>query len=596
LNAFNAPQLLHFRSLSMDHLLSDIYRHMSARRRVQLLLVLLLMLIGALAEMFTLGAVVPFLGLLVNPDLLDKPSMWTSLLSPIASALGGSKLLAASALFVVFAVIAAGLRLILSWTSLRFVFAVGADFGREIYRRTLLQPYSYHVQRNSSQTLASIDKVTGLVMGIMSPAMQMMIACVMVIALLAGMLWVDYRTSLIAALVFGSMYGGISAWSKQKLKKNSQIISDNGTQKIKAVQEGLGGIRDVIIDGTHDIYVAHFATADRSQRLAQANNAVLSSAPKYVVESAGMVLIVALAYYLSAQHGAAQSIPVLGALAIGAQRLLPYMQTIYNGLASIRGNSVAARDALDLLGLSIPPVGGQESLAIARASKSPLLTLQGIQFGYPGVEKLTLKSVDLDIWPGQKIGFVGQTGSGKSTLIDLTMGLLSPSKGQLIACGHPIDSTNIRAWQRKIAHVPQAIFLSDSSIAENIALGTPKAEIDEVRLWQSIEQAQLADFVKNLQHGVNTRVGERGVQLSGGQRQRIGIARALYKQADVLILDEATSALDGETEMKVMNAIYALRPDLVVLMIAHRLSTLEKCDRIYEVKDGTLIERATGKA
>lgn len=574
----------------MTQLLRDIYKHMGARRRLQLYLVLVLMLAGALAEMFTLGAVVPFLGLLVNPELLDQPSVWSELLSPAANHFGVSKLIVASVVFVVFAALAAVLRLVLSWSSLRFVFAVGADFGRQIYARTLLQPYSYHVQRNSSQTLASIDKVTGLVMGIMSPAMQMFIACMMVLALLSAMLWVDYTTSLVAAVLFGSMYASISAWSKHKLKDNSRTIADNGTQKIKAVQEGLGAIRDVIIDGSHDLYVDHFATADRAQRLAQANNAVLASAPKYLVESAGMIMIVALAYVLSTRHGAAQAIPVLGALAIGAQRLLPYMQTIYNGLASIRGNAASARDALDLLELPVPDGASAAVPTIQKPHPSQALELRGIRYRYPGTDRPTLDGVNLRIHTGERVGFVGQTGSGKSTLIDLIMGLLPPESGQFLAYGVPLDEVGIRSWQRKIAHVPQAIFLSDSTIAENIAIGVPPSQIDQPRLQQALEMAQLTDFVSDLPAGLQTRVGERGVQLSGGQRQRIGIARALYKQADVLVLDEATSALDGDTEAKVMAAIYALRPELVVLMIAHRLSTLSGCHRIYEMKGGQLSE------
>jgi ABC-type multidrug transport system fused ATPase/permease subunit len=574
----------------MTQLLREIYTHMGLRRRLQLYLVLVLMLAGALAEMFTLGAVVPFLGLLVNPGLLDQPSIWSDMLSPAATYFGVSKLIVASVVFVAFAALAAILRLLLSWSSLRFVFAVGADFGRQIYARTLLQPYSYHVQRNSSQTLASIDKVTGLVMGIMSPAMQMFIACMMVTALLSAMLWVDYSTSLVAAGLFGSMYAGISAWSKHKLKDNSRIIADNGTQKIKAVQEGLGAIRDVIIDGSHDLYVDHFASADRAQRLAQANNAVLASAPKYLVESAGMIMIVALAYVLTTRHGAAQAIPVLGALAIGAQRLLPYMQTIYNGLASIRGNMASARDALDLLALPVPEAATAAVVALAKHQPADALELRNICYRYPGTDRATLDGVNLRIQTGEKVGFVGQTGSGKSTLIDVIMGLLPPESGQFIAYGVQLDEASLRSWQRRIAHVPQAIFLSDSTIAENIAMGVPAHQIDRQRLLQALDMAQLSDFLTTLPAGLQTRVGERGVQLSGGQRQRIGIARALYKEADVLVLDEATSALDSDTEAKVMAAIYALRPELVVLMIAHRVSTLSGCNRVYEMKAGRLHE------
>jgi ATP-binding cassette, subfamily B, bacterial PglK len=579
--------------IEMTPMLREIYSHMNSRRRVQLFVVLFLMLAGAMAEMFTLGAVVPFLGLLVNPDLLDKHSSVSYVLGYLANQFSCSKLLAASAVFVIFAVLAAALRLVLSWFSLRFVFAVGSDFGRDIYANTLQQPYIYHTQRNSSEMLASIEKVTSLVAGIMMPGMQMIIAIVMTIAMLGAMLWVDFKTSMAAALLFGSMYGVISVWSKTRLRANSEVIASTGTLKIKAVQEGLGSIRDVIIEGNHDIYAQHFGVADRAQRTAQANNAILSSAPKYVVESAGMIMIVALAYVLTISNGADKSIPILGALAIGAQRLLPYMQSIYNGIAALRSSAASARDALNLLNLKPRAQTAPASELATPSINGLVIELRNVEFQYPNTARKTLEGVSLQIKTGEKIGFVGQTGSGKSTLIDIIMGLLPPASGELVAYGTVLDEHNMQHWQNRIAHVPQAIFLSDTSIAENIALGTPKESINPHRLSQAVEQAQLTDFIQSLPMGIETRVGERGVQLSGGQRQRIGIARALYKNADVLVLDEATSALDNETEARVMESIYTLRPDLVVLMIAHRLSTLEGCQRIFELNHGKITEHAS---
>ena len=518
-------------------MLQEIYCHMSSRRRRQLFIVLFLMLAGAMAEMFTLGAVVPFLGLLVNPDLLDKHSALSSMLGNLAEQFGGTKLLAATVVFAVFAILAAALRLILSWFSLRFVFAVGSDFGRDIYSNTLQQPYLYHIQRNSSEMLASIEKVTSLVAGIMMPGMQMIIAIMMTCAMLGAMLWVDYKTSLIAALLFGSMYGGISAWSKKRLRHNSEIIATTGTQKIQAVQEGLGGIRDVIIEGNHQIYTQHFSIADRAQRTAQANNAILSSAPKYIVESAGMVMIVGLAYILTISDGAEKSIPILGALAIGAQRLLPYMQSIYNGVGALRSNAASARDALELLNLTPRAISVISDHQHNPSQNLPVIDVRNIYFQYPNTSKDTIQGASFQIKAGEKIGFIGQTGSGKSTLIDIIMGLLPPTSGDLVAYGVLLNEHNMQNWQGRIAHVPQAIFLSDTSIAENIALGVTGEQIDFPRLHQAIKHAQLSDFISSLPNGINTRVGERGVQLSGGQRQRIGIARALYKEADVLILD-----------------------------------------------------------
>lgn len=563
---------------------------MAPRRRVQLALVMTLMLVGAAAEIFTLGAVVPFLGLLINPTLLDQPSGWGGALAWLATHLGTTKLIAASTVFVFFAAIAAGLRLLLSWASLTFVFSVGADFSRDVYRNTLLQPYSYHIEHNSSQTLASIEKVSSLVMGIMTPAMQIVIATIMVVGLLSAMLWVDYITSIAAAILFGSMYAALSAGAKNKLRKNSEIISRTGDIRFKAIQEGLGGIRDIILDGSHDVYTKVFSEADREQKKALANNGVLAASPKYLVESAGMIMIVALAFFLTEAHGAERAIPVLGALAIGAQRLLPYMQSIYNALTSMRGSYVSAQDALRLLNLNHPLLKSDSTSLIGADEKAPILELSNISFRYIGSKRDVLRNAHLRVLKGERIGIVGQTGSGKSTLIDIVMGLLYPDSGQVSSCGVTLNPANIKAWQRQVSHVPQSIFLIDASIAENIALGTPPAAIDKSRLNEALRLAQLTEVIDALPEREATRVGERGVQLSGGQRQRIGIARALYKHANLLILDEATSALDSETETRVMNAIYSLRPDLTVILIAHRVSTLERCNRIVSVRDGMVWE------
>ena len=577
----------------MFELLRDIYAQLTSRRRWQLALVLVLMVVGALAEMFSLGAVLPFLALLTKPDLAGVPEVFVRVLSILGHYLGGGPLLAASWLFACTAALAALLRLSLSWISAHFVYVVGADFGEKIYHHILRQPYSFHLQKNSSETISGMGKVTPLVMCVLAPAMQMVIASVMSIAILIGILWVNVKVALLAGIAFGGMYYGINRWAKNKLQDNSEIIASAETQKIKIIQEGIGSIRDVILDGNYSVYVNTFSQSDRRLRRAQAANSFLAIAPKYVVESVGVIIMVVFAYNLTkTQDTATQAIPLLGALALGAQRLLPYLQNIYNSVACIQGSLAIAEDVLYFLKLPFHDESmksGEINLERNSFSRSvALVELQGVEFSYADKLPKIIKSVDLQINRGQRIGFVGATGSGKSTLIDLIMCLLSPTSGVIRVDGVEINESNRSAWQRRVAHVPQAIFLTDSSIAENIALGVAKAEIDMSRLMAAVEQAQLTDVVRQLPRGLDTRVGERGVQLSGGQRQRIGIARALYKSADMLVLDEATSALDSDTESKVMDAIYQLNPEMVILMIAHRTSTLERCDLIYQIIDGNL--------
>ena len=574
----------------MLRLILEVYGHLSTRRKTQCFLLLVLMLAGAGAEAFTLGAIVPFLGLLVNPGIADQQPIVAAALDAVAPWVGGTRLAAASLYFAVFAVLAAMLRLTLNWASMRFVFAVGADFGQAIYSRILQQPYSYHLQRNSSQTLAAVEKVGSMVMGLMAPMMQAGISTVMVSVIFFALLWVDPAVAVGAGVLFGGLYLGISAWAKLQLRMNGQIIADKSTLKIKALQEGLGAIRDVIIDGNHAVYTQHFSLADRAQRMAQSKNLVLGSSPKYVVESIGMVLFVLLAFWMaSGVGGAGQAVPTLGALALGAQRLLPYMQNIYNGLASARGSTAIAEETLALLQLPLPSQqddAQHKTVAALSQSDAAALELHEVHFAYAPESPPVLQGINLAIPKGARVGFVGTTGSGKSTLIDLIMGLLPPTSGEILVNGQVLRAENIGEWQRRIAHVPQAIFLTDSSLAENIALGTPRNLIDQARLESAIMQSQLTEVVQRLPYGIDTRVGERGIQLSGGQRQRIGIARALYKTADILILDEATSALDSETEKLLMDSIYQNNPKAIILMIAHRLSTLDRCDFICKVKNG----------
>ena len=578
----------------MLQLLKDVYVHLSPKRRVQLVLVLLLMLAGALAEVVTLGAVLPFLSLLADPSLGSVPSWAQRLLQSTAGVLGIPPLLAAALLFGGMALVAGGIRLLLAWASFRYVFLVGADLGREIYSRILQQPYAYHLEHNSSETLAAMQKVDMLVMGTLAQAMQLVIASLMCLFIFGGLLLINTTVALAAGSLFAGLYLLISRYAKRKLTTNGQIITQAYVQKNKAMQEGLGAIRDVILDGNHAIYVRQFSQADLAQRYAQATNMVLAGAPKYVIESIGVVLIVGLAYTLAqGPSGAATALPVLGALALGAQKMLPYMQNIYNALASIRGNQAGAVGAINLLQLATleqrsSPISSASKALVGASPDVPRIELRAVSFRYSAERPYVLQNLNLRIMCGQRVGLLGTTGGGKSTLIDVIMGLLNPSSGHVLIDGVAMDGSNVKVWQSRLAHVPQAIYLSDTSLAENIALGVPSIEIDPQRLRSAIEQAQLTEVIEQLPQGVWTRVGERGVQLSGGQRQRVGIARALYKKCDVLILDEATSALDDQTEAMIMRAVYALNPNTTIIMIAHRLSTLKSCDILLELMGGQL--------
>ena len=298
-------------------------------------------------------------------------------------------------------------------------------------------------------------------------------------------------------------------------------------------------------------------------------------------------LLTNTAYMMTQQEsGMATAIPVLGALALGAQRLLPVLQQAYASYSTIKGSKSSFEDILNLLDQSLPEYADQplpEPIPFAKEIK-----LNNLNFRYSEDAPWVLKNVNLSLKKGSRIGFMGVTGSGKSTLLDIIMGLLPATEGGLMIDNQTINNQSRRAWQAHIAHVPQNIYLSDSTIEENIAFGIAKELIDHQRVKKAAQQAQIAELIEEWKDGYQTFVGERGIRLSGGQRQRIGIARALYKQANVLIFDEATSALDDQTEKKIMDEIYQISQNKTLIIVAHRLSTIKGCDQVYKIENGAV--------
>jgi len=566
-------------------LLRRLWQQISSRRRAQFLLLLFLMVLASFAEILSIGAVLPFLAILTDPvRVFAYPSAL-----PIIQALGLTEpkqlLLPLTIAFGVTALVAGAIRLLLIWAGTRLSYATGADLSFSIYHRTLYQPYAIHVGRNSSEIIDGISNKTGKATFTISMILNLISSIVMVIAILIALLTVDPVIALAGFSGFGLIYASIIKLTRNRLLINSEIIAHESTYVIKSLQEGLGGIRDVLIDGSQATYCQTYRKANISLLRAQGDNSFLTFSPRYGIEALGMVLIAALAYTLAQQvDGISKAIPILGALALGAQRLLPVLQQAYVSWSSIQGVQRSLQDALELLDQPLPEYEDQPPAKPIPFRQN--ICLKRISFRYSPQTPWVLKDLSLDIPKGSRIGFIGTTGSGKSTLLDIVMGLLQPTDGMLEIDGNAITPGNYRAWQAHIAHVPQAIFLADSSIAENIAFGVHKACIDQVRVQQAARQAQIADIIESWPKQYETFVGERGIRLSGGQRQRIGIARAFYKQADVVIFDEATSALDNETEQAVMQAIEGLNQNITLLIIAHRLTTLKNCTQIVEVGEG----------
>lgn len=574
---------------SITQLLGRLWLHTSIRRRRQFVLLLVLMIFASFVEILSIGAVLPFLGVLTSPVRVFEHAATQPFIHAFGLRTPEQLLLPVSIVFGVTALLAGAMRLLLLWASTRLSYATGADLSINIYRRTLYQPYEIHVARNSSEVINGIsNKANGVINSIIVPSLTLISAAIMLIAILIAMLSVEPTVALAAFGGFGIIYGSIIWITRTRKIRNSQLIARESTQVVKCLQEGLGGIRDVLIDGSQETYCQIYRNADLPLRQAQGNNQFIGQSPRYGMEALGMMLIAMLAYTLARQpDGLANAIPILGALALGAQRLLPVMQQAYAAWSSIQGYQASLLDTLNLLDQPLPDYAGKPAAILLPFRQH--IKLNQILFRYSQQTSVVLNNVNLTISKGDRIGFMGTTGSGKSTLLDIVMGLLQPTEGALEIDGCAITTGNHRAWQTHIAHVPQAIFLADSSIEENIAFGVPKHQIDHERVRQAARQAQIADIIETWPKQYQTFVGERGVRLSGGQRQRIGIARALYKQADVIIFDEATSALDNETEQAVMQAIEGLSADLTILIIAHRLTTLKNCTQIVELGNGGVL-------
>ena len=579
-----------FRSQDLS-LFKALYAHISARRKKQFIALFGLMLVSSVAEAISLSAVIPFIGVITQPDMLfAAPRM-----QPINALFGFQSsqdlLLPVTIAFAAAALLAGAMRLTLLWISIRLGNAVGADLSIEIYKRTLYQPYAVHISRNSSDIISGITQKVAQTSSLLMQLASLVTAVFLFLSILGVIFVATPMMALFACVAFGGSYLMVAKLTRRGLRKNSAIIAEKQTHVVKALQEGLGAIRDVLLSGSQAHYLHSYRKAFVTLQNASGENRFISQSPRYAMEAIALALMAAFVWVLILKEGSpADALPMLGLLAFGAQRLLPLMQQIFGSWSSIIGSTAAMWDVVDFLNQPLTDYHDAQTVTPLPFVRS--VTFENVTFAYSAESTPILQTVNFVIPKGATVGIVGPTGSGKSTLIDLLTGLIAPSSGRIMVDDLEISAApNKFQWQKLISHVPQAIFISDTSIAENIAFTALEAEIDPDRVNEAARSACLDDFVAASENGLSTAVGERGIRMSGGQRQRLGIARALYREGSVLVLDEATSALDSATETKVMSSINALNSDLTVFMIAHRISTLRNCDIILRVEKGSVSMR-----
>jgi len=577
--------------------LIELYSLLTSEQRKKLVRLQILVVLMACAELASVISIGPFMALVGDIDRLQGEGIIASAyqLSGLASPRDFLFWLGIGVLLML--ALAASISMLTIWRLSMYGARVGAELSSRLYTHYMHQPWLFHASGSSSQLTNKIaQESVRITNGIINPLMQMNAKIVMALLMAMAIFAFNPSVAIIGLSIFAVAYVIIYQVVRKRLVRNGAIITSAQQLRFKLLGEGFGGIKDALLLGRQAVFTDRFQQASNRFGRAQGKNQAMGQLPRFIMELVAFGSVIFLILYLLTAHNGnlGTILPLLSVYALAGFKLLPAFQQIYTSVSQVRANLVAFDGLRDDLWASTSNVQQAEGADTDTPHLFPekLIELKNIQFTYPGKIEPALKNITLSIGANKVVGLVGATGSGKSTAIDILLGLIQSEAGQLEVDGVPITNENRRAWQNSIGFVPQSIFLADSSIRENIAFGLPPEAIDDVKVARAASMAHLEGFLSELPSGLETRVGERGVQISGGQRQRIGIARALYHDAEVLILDEATSALDGITEKLIMDAIHDFSGNKTIVMIAHRLATVRKCDYIHVLQGGELI--ATG--
>ena len=559
-------------------------------------LLIIMIIIMALLDTIGVASILPFMAVLTNPDLVET-NLILNFMFQVSNIFGVENtqefLFTLGALMFVILVTSLCFKALTTYVQVRFVEICEFSIGKRLVEGYLHQPYSWFLSRHSADLGKTIlSEVSVIIADGIRPLMELFAKGIVVIALITLLIIADPKLAFIVGLSLGIAYGLIFYFVRKYLNRTGEERLINNQLRFTAVNEAFGAAKEVKVGGLEKTYIKNFSNSARIFAKSKASSQVISQLPRFILEAIAFGGILLIILYIMAQTGSFNNaLPIVSLYVFAGYRLIPALQQIYASFTSLTFVSPSINKLYDDL-KSLKPFNENQDQGVLTLNKT--ITLKNIYYNYPNASRTAIKDISLSIPAKSTVGLVGTTGSSKTTMVDIILGLLEPQKGTLEVDGKIITKQNSRSWQRSIGYVPQHIYLTDNSIAANIAFGVEPKDINQDLVEKASKIANLHNYVINeLPKQYHTTIGERGVRLSGGQRQRIGIARALYHESKVLILDEATSALDNQTEKIVMDAIKNLSKDITIILITHRLNTVKNCDKIYLLKNGEIKNEGT---
>ena len=566
----------------MLNLISAIKSYLSSIRKIQLITLSVLMIFLSVAEAISLASIVPFIGVFMNPDMFFS-NPWLSFFINFFGINNNDQLfLLVTIIFISLLILSFLIRIFTLYLTNKITYFIEADLKIKIFKYNINQSYSYHLKKSSYIVMSNIVQKTNAISTFTNSFIQILGCSLTVLFILGVLLIIEPFIILSISSIVIFFFIFIAFLNRDRILKNSEKISQNQDKIVSTFQDSVGYIGEIILYSLQNIFTTKFNKSSQQIAESQTYNVNIQQSPRIYLEYLTLFCLAILIFYFNqSEFEIVNSFTLLAALGYGSQKVIPLINRVYVCYSSMRNVQASVIDVLSVLDSSKKEEN--ENLLSEKIILDSSIKLDNIYFSYNNDENYILKNISLEIKKGSKVGIKGATGSGKSTLSNIIVGLLDPTKGKLIVDDILINSQNKSAWQKNIAIVPQNIFLNDVSIAENIAIGIEKDKIDLEKIKNVARQAQISDLVENKPNQYNEKVGERGIKLSGGQKQRIGIARALYRDAKIILFDEATNQLDVDTETLIMDSMYSLDKEITVILIAHRLSTLERCDKVIDL-------------